>query len=130
MDRKNRSDSYQPIFTEVPYSHDMMVEFAEEDGLSVSRDSEAYEEFLDCKERLVAAFWRLVNNDLTSRQKEVIHLYCQRLTQTEIAKKLNVNQSSITKSLNGNCDYRNGKRVRWKGAKDNAGDDQTSWRWS
>lgn len=29
----------------------------------------------------------------------------------EIAKKLNVNQSSITKSLNGNVDYKNGKKI-------------------
>ena len=32
-------------------------------------------------------------------------------TQMEIAKILNVNQSSITKSLNGNVDYKNGKRI-------------------
>ena len=37
-------------------------------------------------------------------------------TQIEIAKQLNVNQSSITKSINGNCDYRSGKRV-YGGAK-------------
>ena len=29
----------------------------------------------------------------------------------EIAKKLKVNQSSITKSLNGNVDYKNGKKI-------------------
>jgi predicted transcriptional regulator len=29
----------------------------------------------------------------------------------EIAKMLNVNQSSITKSLNGNVDYKNGKKI-------------------
>jgi hypothetical protein len=29
----------------------------------------------------------------------------------EIAKILQVNQSSITKSLNGNVDYKNGKRI-------------------
>jgi hypothetical protein len=34
----------------------------------------------------------------------------------EIAKMLNVNQSSITKSLNGNVDYKNGKRI-YGGAK-------------
>jgi hypothetical protein len=34
----------------------------------------------------------------------------------EIAKMLNVNQSSITKSLNGNVDYKNGKVV-YGGAK-------------
>ena len=38
------------------------------------------------------------------------------MTQIEIAKRLNVNQSSITKSINGNCDYRNGKKI-YGGAK-------------
>jgi len=34
----------------------------------------------------------------------------------EIAKMLDVNQSSITKSLNGNVDYKNGKKI-YGGAK-------------
>jgi predicted transcriptional regulator len=38
-------------------------------------------------------------------------LYADGYTQMEIAKMLNVNQSSITKSLNGNVDYKNGKKV-------------------
>jgi predicted transcriptional regulator len=41
----------------------------------------------------------------------VIRLYADGYTQMEIAKMLNVNQSSITKSLNGNVDYKNGKKV-------------------
>jgi transcriptional regulator len=64
----------------------------------------------------VAAFWRIIRTKLTPRQCEVIELYAQGLTQTEIAKRLNVNQSSITKSINGNCDYRNGKKI-YGGAK-------------
>jgi len=71
---------------------------------------------LDLKEQLNAAFWRIIRTRLTSRQCQVIELYAQGLTQTEIAKKLNVNQSSITKSINGNCDYRNGKKI-YGGAK-------------
>jgi predicted transcriptional regulator len=41
----------------------------------------------------------------------VIRLYADGYTQMEIAKMLDVNQSSITKSLNGNVDYKNGKKV-------------------
>lgn len=74
------------------------------------------EDLLDLKEQLVAAFWRIIRTKLTPRQCEVIELYAQGFTQTEIAKKLNVNQSSITKSINGNCDYRNGKKI-YGGAK-------------
>ncbi len=78
------------------------------------------EEMLDLKEQLRDEFWRLVDEELTPRQKEVVHLYADGLTQTEIAKKLGVNQSSVTKSLNGNCDYRNGKKV-YGGAKKKLG---------
>ena len=108
---KNRSDRYQPLFAELPYSNEMMVEFADSQGL-VSRD-EYNEELLDLKEDLIKEFWRLVDTQLTPRQAEVIHLCAKGLTQTEIAKILNVNQSSITKSINGNCDYRNGKKNIW-----------------
>jgi len=104
---KNRSDRYQPLFAELPYSNEMMVEFADSQGLTTIE--EYNEEILDLKEELIKEFWRLVDTQLTNRQSEVIHLWAEGKTQTEIAKILNVNQSSITKSINGNCDYRNGK---------------------
>ena len=113
---KNRSDRYQSIFAELPYSNEMMAEFAEREGVINRSDPELKERYLDAKERLRISFWRLVDDQLTPRQREVLKLCCDGLTQIEIAVKLNVNQSSITKSINGNCDYRNGKRV-YGGAK-------------
>ena len=113
---KNRSDHYQNIFAELPYSNEMMAEFAERDGITTRNDPELRERYLDAKERLRLAFWRLIDEQLTDRQTEVLKLLCKGLTQIEIANKLNVNQSSITKSINGNCDYKNGKRV-YGGAK-------------
>lgn len=113
---KNRSDRYQALFAELPYSNDMMAEFVERDGEGDILSDEQREALLDAKEDLRQAFWRIVETELTDRQKEVIKLHCEGYTQTEIAKELNVNQSSITKSINGNCDYKNGKRV-YGGAK-------------
>lgn len=113
--KKNRSDRYQSLFAELSYSNDMMSDFSEQEGLVGKSDPELKEKYLDCKDRLQVAFWRLVRS-LTPRQQEVIRLYCDNLTQIEIAKKLKVNQSSVTKSLNGNCDYRNGKKI-YGGAK-------------
>ena len=107
---KNRSDSYQYLLVESPCSPEMLAEFADAESMA-GLYSEHNEELLDLKEQLRKEFWRLVNNELTDRQKEVITLYAQGYTQIEIAKKLNVNQSSITKSINGNCDYRNGRKV-------------------
>jgi DNA-binding CsgD family transcriptional regulator len=109
---KNRSSGYQHVLVESPTSPEMLAEVADTDGIMALMSNGAYnEELLELKEQLRKAFWRLVDTKLTDRQKEVVHLYAQGLTQTEIAKKLQVNQSSITKSMNGNCDYRNGRRT-------------------
>jgi len=117
MGRKsNRSNGYQHIFAEQSYSNDMMAEFSEAQGLVENYRPEDREKLLDLREELTEEFWRLVDNELTTRQAQVIRLLAKGYTQIEIAKQLNVNQSSITKSVNGNCDYRNGKKI-YGGAK-------------
>jgi len=110
--RKNRSDKYQYVLLETTCSNDMMEAFTNADSISNRLDSFMYnEELLDLEEDLRREFWRIVNELLTDRQKQVIKLYADGYTQMEIAKMLNVNQSSITKSLNGNVDYKNGKKI-------------------
>lgn len=114
---KNRSDSYQFIILETAVSPEMLTEISDNNSIGSQLNPFGYnEELLDLKEKLKEEFWRIVRTQLTKRQCEVIELYCQGLTQMQIAKKLNVNQSSVTKSINGNCDYRNNKRV-YGGAK-------------
>jgi DNA-binding CsgD family transcriptional regulator len=114
---KNRSDNYQYIIVELSTSPEMLTEVADADGIGAQLNPFGYnEELLDLRDQLKDAFWRIVRTQLTKRQCEVIELYAQGFTQTEIAKRLCVNQSSVTKSINGNCDYRNGKRV-YGGAK-------------
>lgn len=109
---KNRSDSYQHVLLESPCSPEMLVEVADSDGIGAQLNPFGYnEELIELKEKLKVEFWRVVDTELTVRQREVLHLYAEGLTQTEIAKCLGVNQSSITKSINGNTDYRNGKRI-------------------
>jgi RNA polymerase sigma factor (sigma-70 family) len=103
---KNRSDHYQNVLLETPCAPEVMTKVAEADDASMLNPFSYNEDEAELKEQLRQAFWRLVNTKLTDRQREVISLYCEKLTQTEIAKKLGVNQSSITKSMNGNCDYR------------------------
>lgn len=117
MDRRtNRSNKYQNLFVESPCSPEMLAEFAEAEGMTSRIASEHNEELLDLKDKLKDEFWRLVDEQLTPRQAEVLKLYSKGFTQTEIAKKLNVNQSSITKSINGNVDYKSGKKI-YGGAK-------------
>lgn len=108
---KNRSDKYQYLLVESPCSPEMLTEFADSEGMT-SMYNKYNEELLDLREQLKKEFWRLVDDNLTERQKEVLHLYAEGNTQIEIAKKLNVNQSSITKSINGNCDYSRGNSNR------------------
>jgi DNA-binding CsgD family transcriptional regulator len=110
--RKNRSDKYQWVLLETVCSNDMMEAFCNEDSISARLNPFEYnEDLIELEEQLKKEFWRVVDTLLTSRQREVIRLYADGYTQMEIAKMLNVNQSSITKSLNGNVDYKNGKKI-------------------
>lgn len=111
--RKNRSDRYQWVLLETVCSNDMMEAFCNEDSI-YNRLTGGFiydERMLELEDRLKKEFWRVVDTLLTPRQREVIRLYADGYTQMEIAKMLNVNQSSITKSLNGNVDYKNGKKI-------------------
>jgi len=115
--RKNRSDSYQHFIAEICTSPDILTEISDQRSILSNLNPYAYnEELLELQDRLKEAYWRIIDTKLTPRQREVIHLCKEGFTQCEIAKTLNVNQSSITKSIHGNCDYKNGKRV-YGGAK-------------
>jgi len=114
--KSNRSNGYQHLFTEQSYSNDMMADFPVSAGLVEKYKPEDKETLMDLREELTKRRWELAEEHLTERQFEVVKLMSKAFTQIEIAKQLNVNQSSITKSLNGNCDYRNGKKV-YGGAK-------------
>lgn len=110
--RKNRSDKYQWILLETACSNEMLESFCNEDSISSRLNPFQYNEnLIDLEDQLKKEFWRVVETLLTPRQRQVIRLYADGYTQMEIAKMLNVNQSSITKSLNGNVDYKNGKKI-------------------
>lgn len=110
--RACRSTSYQQIFAETLCGIELLETFCNEDSISFKLNPFKYDErLLDLEDRLKVAFWRIVDTLLTPRQKAVIKLYADGYTQMEIAKMLNVNQSSITKSLNGNVDYKKGRKA-------------------
>jgi FixJ family two-component response regulator len=113
----NRSNAYQHLFAEIVSPPEKLVEFSDaQDMAGLLNYSEYKEERLDLQEKLNSAYWRLIDTKLTPRQRQVLHLTSDGYTQTEIAKALGVNQSSITKSINGNCDYKNGRKI-YGGAK-------------
>lgn len=107
-----RSSRYQYLILESVCSNDMMEAFSNQESIGFKIDPFKHqEEIMDLQEELKKEFWNVVEECLTERQKQVIKLVCENKTQMEIAKKLGVNQSSITKSLHGNVDYKNGRKV-------------------
>jgi DNA-binding CsgD family transcriptional regulator len=109
--RRVRSDMYQHLILEIACSSEMLSAFSNEEGVYKRLNPLSYnEDIADLEDQLKVEFWRIVNTMLTPRQRDVIRLSADGYTQMEIAKILHVNQSSITKSLNGNCDYSNGIR--------------------
>ncbi len=116
--RKNRSDSYQYLIVEQSCSHDMMEAFSNNDSIESRLNPWAYdEELFALEDELKKELWRIIDTMLTDRQREVITLSVKDgYTQMEIAKILSVNQSSITKSLHGNVDYKKDKKTQYGGS--------------
>lgn len=113
---KNRSDQYQPLLMEVCINPAVLNDLSAAQGMTYRMRPEIYdEEFMDLKDKLKERMWELIESGLTERQKQVIKLSMQGLTQNEIAKKLGINQTSVHKVLRGNIDYRNSRR-RYGGA--------------
>jgi hypothetical protein len=116
--RSNRSDSYQNLYLETSFSNDMLDIFSNEDSISSRLNPFSYDErLLDLEEPLKVEFWRVADEHLTERQKKVMRLSSEGKTQMEIAKLLNVNQSSITKCIFGNVSYLNNGKTIYGGIK-------------
>lgn len=103
----NRSSAYQQHFCEVLTPHELLDIFSDHESIYRKLNPFAYnEEIEELKDALNVELWRIIEENLTERQKEVVKMYAQGMTQTEIAKVLGVNQSSVTKCLNGNQNYK------------------------
>lgn len=106
VDRSStRSAKYQHFILEICCDPETLAERSDAQGMGALNASSHHEELMDLHEQLLKEMWRIIDNKLTKRQKEVLQLYAAGDTQIEIAKKLGVNQSSITKSIHGNVDY-------------------------
>lgn len=115
--RKNRSDRYQWLLLETVCSHEQMEAFSNDSSIySHLNPFEYNEDLIDLEEELKKEFWRIADENLTQRQNQVLRMWADGYTQMEIAKILGVNQSSITKSINGNTDYKNKKRISYGGS--------------
>ena len=115
-EKKNKSDSYQHKIIEISVDPTILNDFPIDDGLGMFLNvSKFSEEFYELRQELICEVLRVVNSELTPRQKEVVNLRLENLTQIEIAEKLSLHQTTIHKIISGNIDYANGKK-RYGGA--------------
>lgn len=107
--RPQRSDRYQQFFHEVIVDVKYLESFNNSQSMSHILNPYQYdEELLKTQDKLREEFWKLAKEILTERQYQVISMLRDGYTQQEIAKTLDVNQSSVAKTLNGNIAYENG----------------------
>ena len=106
IDRSTRSDKYEYLFHETNCSSEFLEVFSNASSISSLINPYEYsEELLDLKEQLRIEFWKLTEKVCTKRQLDVLKLLAEGKTQTEIAKILNINQSSVHKAISGNISY-------------------------
>ena len=102
--KKNRSNQYQHFFKELRATDEWLARFRNEESIGgiLARDEEEKE----LREQLAKEVLSLMPKTLTPKQLQVARLYyIEGMTQTEIATKLGVVQTSIHKMLTGNYDY-------------------------
>lgn len=109
MSRQTRSQAYQFKFAEVFITDEYLKSFSNSSSLGSQLNPYQYDErIFELEDKLKEKFWQIAENILTENQKLIIKLTCDGYTQMEIAKMLNVNQSSVCKCLSGNIDYSTG----------------------
>ena len=117
IERKpHRSDHYQWMMHEVSVDYDYLKSFTNESSIGARLNPFKYNEELEiAKEELKVEFWKLIKKHSTPLQLNVVMMWVDGYTQMEIAKTLNLNQSSVTKSLYGNSVYKDGVKIKHGG---------------
>lgn len=104
-----RSAGYQYVLLEESVAPNTLSEYLDlYNGDAKILTPEQKEELLDLQEQLKKELWRLVDTELTKRQREVIRLRYSGvgMTQMKVARLLQINQSSVVKISSGNIDYK------------------------
>ena len=114
-ERSPRSQKYQYLIVESVCTPDHWTMIEEHNGVyDDTTPPEVKEHLLDLNEKLHDLFKGLFVN-LTPRQQSVLNLISPDLTQWDIAKKLDCDQSSIFKCLKGNANYNDPSRKKFGG---------------
>ena len=111
MKRPSRSSKYQYIICEAQVGDEILEIMPNSKSIYHSISPYKYnEELLDLKEELLKQIHKLAKKILTNKQYQIYLLTLDGYTQTEIAKIMGVNQSSVSKSAIGSQSYENSKR--------------------
>lgn len=117
MSRKpNRSDKYQYKYAEIQVSDEFMNLYTNEENAHLDNVRHS-EEYIELNNAATALIIDIMTNDkqFTKNQRTVSKMKASGMTQAEIATELGCNQSSVVKTLLGNVDYSDGKRVMYGG---------------
>lgn len=99
-------------YVEISIDPHLLNNFANEEGIGAFL--EAYscsDEFQELKNELLEEVINIIETCLTEKQKVIIKkAYFDGKTQMEIAKEINIDQSSVSKSLKGNLVYTKKRR--------------------
>lgn len=109
--RPTRSDKYQYLILERAVDTPFLHSFSLHDGLYSANDALVEEQLYTLRERMKKRMYELMEIHLTERQKILINMWTDGYTQMEMAKILGINQSSVTKSIHGNVEYKSGRKV-------------------
>ncbi len=105
-ERPNRSTQYEYLFHETTCSDEFLAAFSNTDSIGNILNPFNYnEDVLNLQEEIRQEFWKLAKKVCTKKQFMILSYVKEGKTQQEIADILNVNQSSITKSIHGNRTY-------------------------
>lgn len=111
------SDLTPSSFIEISIDPSLLNNFSNEESLTVFFNNYSNsEEIQQLKLELAKEIIIIIETKLTQKQQDVIKLtYLEGKTQNEISTILGRNQSTVSKALQGNIDYRN-RRRRYGGA--------------
>ena len=112
--RPARSQAYQYLICEIQVEDKYLALYDNSRSIESHLNPYLYnEDYLELEDKLKSKTWNLIDKICTKRQLEILKLTIDGYGQQEIAKILGCNQSSVTKSLNGNKSYydRKGRHV-------------------
>ena len=111
------ADALYNNFFEITLDPSLLNNFANEDSMGAYFNNySASEDFQKLKLELIKEIMKIIENNLTEKQKAIIKLtYMDGKTQNEISSMLGRHQTAVHKALQGNIDYNN-DRKRYGGA--------------